>query len=108
MEQYLGMNTEEAGKRNWRNSGKVGDKLKSGTGWITNNGTGETGFQVLPAGCRGYEGYDSLGYCAYFWTATPVGGDNSWRRGFCSDDNGSNREEERRYFGLSVRCLKDK
>lgn len=27
---------------------------------------------------------------------------------FCGDDSVSNREEERRYFGLSVRCLKDK
>jgi uncharacterized protein (TIGR02145 family) len=108
MEKYLGMNTEEAGKRNWRNSGKVGDKLKSVTGWITNRGTGETGFSAIPAGCRGYEEYGSLGFCAYFWTASPVGGDNSWRRSLCGDDSGSNREEERRYFGLSVRCVKDK
>jgi len=106
MEKYLGMKYEPL-SRGWIGSGDVGKKLKSTSGWKMNSGTDETGFHTLPAGCRGYNGFESLGFCGYFWTASPAGGDNGWRRGFCGDDNGSCREEERRYFGVSVRCLKN-
>jgi uncharacterized protein (TIGR02145 family) len=105
LERYLGM--EDADRRGWREAGETGKKLKSTTGWMSNNGSDETGFHALPGGCRGYQGFESLGYCGYFWTASPAGGDNGWRRGFCGDDNGSCREEERRYFGASVRCVKN-
>lgn len=107
LEKYLGMDPKEADKRGWRSTGDAGEKLKAAEGWKTAGGADEPGFGILPGGCRGYEGFGSLGYCAYFWTASPVGGDNAWRRGFCGDDKGSAREEERRYFGLSVRCVKD-
>lgn len=56
------------------------------------------GFHALPGGCRGYGGFESEGYCAYFWTGSPAGGDNGWRRRFCCDNDGSCREEDRRYF----------
>jgi uncharacterized protein (TIGR02145 family) len=107
LEKHLGMDAKKAEDRDWRGSGDVGQKLKSASGWNMNSGTDETGFHALPGGCRGYEGFGSEGFCAYFWTASPAGGDNGWRRGFCGDDNGSFREEERGYFGLSVRCVKD-
>lgn len=107
MEKSLGMSSEEVSGRGWRSSGEVGGKLKSDAGWSTNTGTDSFGFHALPGGCRGYGGFESMTFCGYFWTSSPAGGDNGWRRGFCGDDKGSNREEERRYFGLSVRCVKD-
>jgi len=107
LEVHLGMAPNELGIREWRSSGDVGRKLKSALGWKTGTGTGEKGFNALPGGCRGYQGFGSLGHCAYFWTASPAGGDNGWRRGLCGNDNGSAREEDRRYFGLSVRCVKN-
>jgi uncharacterized protein (TIGR02145 family) len=107
LEKHLGMDPAESKCREWRSSGSVGYKLKSTSGWETGNGTNESGFNALPGGCRGYGGFESLGHCAYFWTASPAGGDNGWRRGLCGDDNGSACEEDRRYFGFSVRCLKD-
>jgi uncharacterized protein (TIGR02145 family) len=106
MEKFLGMTITDY-KRGWISSGETGKKLKSASGWQVNNGTDESGFGILPAGCRGYEGFQSMGFCGYFWTASSSGSDNGWRRGFCSDDNGSCREEDRKYFGISVRCLKD-
>jgi uncharacterized protein (TIGR02145 family) len=106
MEKFLGMTITDY-NRGWISSGETGKKLKSASGWQVNNGTDEAGFSILPAGCRGYEGFQSMGFCGYFWTASPSGSDNGWRRGFCSDDNGSCREEDRKYFGISVRCLKD-
>jgi len=107
LEMYLGMTDSESGKRGWRVSGETGTKMKSLTGWYNDTGRNEVGFNALPGGCRGYGGYESKGYCAYFWTATPAGGDNGWRRGFCCDDVGSCRAEDRRYFGCSIRCIKD-
>jgi len=108
LEIFLGMNERETGIRDWRTSGETGQKLKSSSGWIQGNGTNITGFNVLPAGCRGYAGYESKGYAAYFWTASTMDGDNGWRRGFCSDSPGISRQEDRRYFGASVRCVKNK
>ncbi len=106
MEKHLGMEYEPF-SRSWIGSGAVGKKIRSAEGWKMGSATGESGFNALPAGCRGYSGYESLGFCGYFWTATPSGTDNGWRRGFCGDNDGSCREEDRKYFGISVRCVKN-
>jgi uncharacterized protein (TIGR02145 family) len=106
LEEFLGMVLVNY-SRGWISSGETGKKLKSASGWQTGNGTDEAGFTILPAGCRGYEGFQSMGFCSYFWTSTPSSNDNGWRRGFCGDDSGSCREEDRKYFGCSVRCVKD-
>lgn len=108
LEEYLGMSKEETGGRDWRGSGNIAPKIKSVTGWKEGTSTDESGLTLLPGGCRGYEGYQSETYCGYYWTSTPVGIDNGWRRGFCGDDNGVSRQDERRYFGCSIRCIKDK
>lgn len=107
MESFLGMEVVP-GNRGWIGSGEVGRKLKSTSGWKKNNAPDATGFNALPGGCRGYGGFESLGFCAYFWTASPAGGDNGWRRGICGDENGICREEDRRYFGISVRCVRNR
>jgi uncharacterized protein (TIGR02145 family) len=106
LERYLEMEAE-TDDMGWRGSGAAGEKLKSAAGWKADMGSDEFGFRALPAGCRGYDGFESMGYCAYFWTASPAGGDNGWRRGLCGDDDGIAREQDRRYFGISVRCIKD-
>lgn len=107
LEKFLGMTADETVKRDWRTPGETGNKLKSKTGWFRRNGTNSTGFSALAAGCRGYAGFESKGYAAYFWTASTIDGDNGWRRGICSDNPGISRQEDRRYFGCSVRCIKD-
>ncbi|MCX6226481.1 MAG: hypothetical protein NTV01_17325, partial [Bacteroidia bacterium] len=68
LEKSLGMTADEAVKRDWRTTGEAGKKLKSTSGWINGNGADTFGFAALPAGCRGYAGYESKGYAAYFWT----------------------------------------
>jgi len=107
MEKFLGMAADESLKRDWRISGETGNKLKSATGWVRGNGSNSSGFAALPAGCRGYAGFESKGYATYFWTASTIDGDNGWRRGICSDNPGISRQEDRRYLGCSVRCVKD-
>ncbi len=106
LERFLEMG-EEVDQRGWRGSGEVGKKLKGASGWNIDDGTDEVGFHALPAGCRGYGGFESQGFCAYFWTASPATDDNGWRRGICIEKDGTCRAEDRRYFGISVRCVKD-
>jgi len=108
LEKFLGMNDVESVMRDWRTSGEAGRKLKSSSGWINGNGSDISGFAALPAGCRGYAGFESRDYAVYFWTASTIDGDNGWRRGICSDNPGVSRQEDRRYFGCSVRCVKNK
>lgn len=107
LERFAGISKEEIRERDWRSSGEAGMKLKSKTEWIKGIGSDSYGLGVLPGGCRGYAGFESKGYAAYFWTASTIDGDNGWRRGFCADSQGISRQEDRRYFGCSVRCIKD-
>jgi uncharacterized protein (TIGR02145 family) len=107
MEVFLGMDTQQAGIRKWRQSGDIGKKLKADSGWFSNRGSDDFGFSALPSGCRGYNGFESENYCGYYWTGSSSNGDNGWRRTICFDDDGIDRTEDRRYFGCSVRCVKD-
>jgi len=108
LEMTLGMIPGEAEKRLWRGSGETGKKLMSKEGWYKNYGVNESGFNALPGGIRGLNGFESAGYGAYFWTASPTNGDNSLRRGLLFSEAGINRTEDRRYIGNSVRCIKIK
>ena len=107
LEKFLGMTADETLKRDYRTGGEVGTKLKSTSGWMNGNGSNIFGFSALPGGCRGYGGFEGKGYAGFFWTASTIDGDNGLRRGICSDSPGISRQEDRRYFGCSVRCVKD-
>ena len=107
LEITAGMDPADAPKRGWRESGDAGRKLKARTGWKENSGEDTFGFAVLPGGMRGYNDFESVPYCAYFWTASPSNGDNGWSRSFIFDENSIERTEDRRYVGMSVRCVRD-
>jgi uncharacterized protein (TIGR02145 family) len=107
MEKSLGMNSKQVGIRKWRDSGEVGSKLKAVIGWYRNSGNNVTGFTALPGGCKGYNGFESIGYCGYFWVGTPTNSDNAFRRALIFDGVGIERNEDRRYFGCSVRCVEN-
>lgn len=47
----------------------AGTKLKSTTGWSSDNGTDDYGFTAFPAGRKSRQGFNNLGSEAYFWTA---------------------------------------
>ena len=108
LETTLGMSADEINGRLWRRSGGVGRKLMSKEGWKINAGTNESGFNALPAGMRGYNGFEGALYAGFFWTASTTNGDNGLRRGILFEDTGVNRTEDRRYLGNSVRCVKNK
>ena len=100
LERTLGMSEADINKEwVWRESGHVGDKLKSG---------GSSGFNALLAGDRDSAGhFDSLGLIGYFWSASPYGSSSAWGR-FVSRFNSSvTRLNLIRTSRFSVRLLKD-
>ena len=82
--------------------------LKSTSGWNSSgNGTDAFAFSALPAGYRNdYGDYFYEGDNAYFWSSTE---DNS--KFACNMylyyDDGNAYMYNYKYYGFSVRCLKD-
>ena len=90
----------------------AGQKLKSTTGWTTYSGiTNEDAFafSALPAGLRYYYGgYGNEGDNAYFWSSTED--DSRYAdsmRLYYSIDDAYLTNYYGKYYGISVRCLKD-
>ncbi len=88
------------------NPGKV---LKSQTGWNNNgNGTDAYGFSALPAGYRPYDGYFyGGGINAFFWSATEYGSYNAFYIYLYYYNEYANLLSYDKYYGFSVRCVKD-
>jgi uncharacterized protein (TIGR02145 family) len=86
----------------------VGTKMKSTTGWNSGgNGTNSSGFNAQPGGGILAGGAMYLGYYAYFWSSTESTMDHSLNRGLSYINTNVYRFGFYKYFGLSVRCVKD-
>ena len=86
------------------NAGKV---LKSQTGWYSNgNGTDAFGFSALPAGYRDDDGYfDGDGVSAFFWSE--YDSINAYDMGLYFSNEYAFLDYDVKYYGFSVRCLRD-
>jgi uncharacterized protein (TIGR02145 family) len=89
----------------------LGEALKSQRGWGKNgNGVDSFGFSALPAGysLSDYQFY-STGFYAYFWSSTEfMGATLSYGMELNSGSvNAYLNYRNYRYYGFSVRCLKD-
>ena len=86
----------------------AGKVLKSQSGWKDNgNGTDAFGFSALPAGYRDYDG--SFGYegdLAYIWSSSGYDSDYTLSLDLYYDDESAYLFNYK-YYGFSVRCLKD-
>ena len=110
LEIFLGMNSSDADAGGLRNSGDVGKKLKSISGW-KNDGNGEnsSGFKALPGGYR-YDsgGFYNLGYTTFFWSSSAGGSStNAWNRALNYESSGVTRWTYWRRDGFSVRCIQN-
>jgi uncharacterized protein (TIGR02145 family) len=94
----------------------AGGKMKeTGTFHWDNPNTGatnESGFTALPGGFRGYNngGYMGLGYSGLFLSSTEYNSDGqigSTYMELYADSTVTNQYSFLKYFGYSVRCLKD-
>ncbi|RYC52734.1 hypothetical protein DN53_00520 [Flagellimonas olearia] len=94
---------------------KAGEALKSTNGWKEGgNGTNSSGFNALPAGIRRNNGYDVLGYFAFWWSSTPAGVNGKvwgWDISYGGPDMSIKskvfRYDVKTLGGLSVRCVRD-
>ena len=103
------MGQNEVGKTNYR--GDIAKKIKSSNSWYKqNNGTNESGLNVLPGGFRNYSGKGSFSQFSkesFFWSSTEKGSNNAWRRTFHFLKDGSSRMNFNKNYAYSVRCIKD-
>jgi uncharacterized protein (TIGR02145 family) len=108
LEMALGMSQYDADTLYLRNSGEVGKKLKSSTGWINaGNGSNFSGFTALPGGYRNTHGdFRSIDNYALFWTAS-LTDTLAYYRSLNFNDNGVYRIPTLKSHGLSVRCVRD-
>jgi len=112
LEKYLGMSSSDADNTKiWRNSGDVGLKLKSTSGWHNNgNGTNSSGFNIVPAGRRSNtSGFVELGTYTYFSTSSDrdLAQNQAWIRSLGFDDDGAYRSTYNKEYAHSVRCIQD-
>ena len=107
LEIFLGTAPETADLTGRRGYG-CHELRESGTfHWLYGNGNNESGFTALPGGFRGYNTiFSDLGTNAYFWSST-WDGSSAWCRNLESSWDEINRTKINKYFGLSVRCIKD-
>ncbi len=106
LEMHLGMTQTDADDTGWR--GTIGNQLKSETGWKTNSGTNESGFNALPGGYRNFVcTFYLAGYDGYWWSATQHSGSTAWYRNLVYYDAEVYRLSFNKSRGFSVRCLRD-
>jgi len=108
MEKFLGMDENEAVSNRFRNTGMVGEKLKTTSGWFNeDNGSNSSGFSALPAGYRVRGGeYRSQGSYASYWTGDEEGF-MAISRGLYYFNDGVYKANWYKSAGFSVRCIKN-
>ena len=87
----------------------AGKMLKSTSGWNSSgNGTDAYSFSALPAGLRSYNGYfNGEGDNAFFWSSTEFNSDYACRMYLNYNNDYAYLGSNYKYFGFSVRCVKD-
>ena len=90
-------------------SDDVGEKMKSISGWNEDrNGTNESGFSGLPGGLRDLDGsFKYVGGNGDWWSSTEYSTEDSWGRSLGYVDGVFFRYHDYKFFGFSVRCLRD-
>ena len=95
----------------YTNSNTAGSKLKSLTGWKAHIGiTNEDafGFSAFPAGFRGsYGSFYLEGNYAYFWSSTENDSGSAYSMDLDYYYDNAYLSDDVKYYGFSVRCLKD-
>ncbi len=110
LEKYLRMNSTDLDSDLCRNSGEVGKKLKSVSGWQPHSviGDNSTGFNALPGGLRSSDGdFNYLGSYAYLWSSSEYSFSKTWFRRLYFNNDGVCRTCFDRSNSLSVRCIRD-
>ena len=86
-----------------------GTILKSTSDWnYDGNGTDDYGFSLLPGGYMNFDRvFRETNEYAYLWTSTQEDGDNAKYQIFCHKRSNVLQDNYYKYFGRSLRCVKD-
>jgi len=87
----------------------AGNKMKNKNGWKYNgNGSNESGFSGHPGGYRYSTGaFNFIGSDGYWWSSTQNSTSDAWSRNLKDYIGYVYRFFNFKYYGLSVRCLRD-
>jgi uncharacterized protein (TIGR02145 family) len=111
MEMHLGMTQAQANETGFRGNKEAGKLKETGTvHWISPNigATNESGFTALPGGGRSTGGsFNYLGHGGYYWTATEYSSSTAWQRYLFHTSRKVSRSSSEKYYGYSVRCVRD-
>jgi uncharacterized protein (TIGR02145 family) len=110
LETYLGMSQAQTDASSWRGTDEGGRLKDTTTLWSSPNAgaTNETGFTALPGGYRFRGGgFYGISYGAGFWSATEESSGNAWTRYLGNDFSQVSRNSLDKYYGYSVRCVRD-
>jgi uncharacterized protein (TIGR02145 family) len=100
----------------WRNTtdflggeDAAGTKMKSSSGWTDDgDGTNESGFTGLPAGCRDLNGiFSGKGIIGFWWSSAEYDKTHAWYRCIDISPYYVYRTNYYKQNGLSVRCIRD-
>ena len=108
LEMYLGMSQSEADESELRGTDE-GKKLKSKNGWPQGDiGVDEVGINAVPGGLYNPNGnfYYLNSYTAW-WTSNEYASEVAWYRFLESGGDQVGRAWYRKYYGFSIRCVKD-
>jgi uncharacterized protein (TIGR02145 family) len=102
---YLGGEGVAGGKM------KTTGTIQAGTGlWYSPNtaATNESGFSAVPAGYRNTSGsFYIIGNLGYWWSSTEYSTSSAWGRHLYYYDGNVYSYYDYKYYGFSVRCLRD-
>ncbi|GEM_PF-667108 len=107
LEIFIGMTLSQADGTRYRGTDE-GTKLKATSGWNYGNGTDDSGFSCLPGAHRTDNGiFSRIGITGGWWSSTEISAILAWNRSLNSHTGQIYRADDKKYYGFSVRCIKD-
>lgn len=85
----------------------AGQKLKTTSGWVNGNGTNDYGFSASPGGNRWTFGFMLVGYHGSWWSSSQQGDYYAWYFNMNNNYIGVAKLNTGKYWGMSVRCIKN-
>lgn len=115
LESYLGMDSQELNKVNWRGNEEGAKLKKEGSKyWVVTNhiwGNNESGFSAIGSGCRMFnhswsEPY-GLRFMGFWWSSSEHSDTTAWYRHLDHKTSEIFRYYGSVNYGFNVRCVKD-
>ena len=107
LEGQLGMSTADQALTGWRGTDE-GDKLKTVDKCNGSSNCSTSGFSALLAGYRHVTGgFSNSGSLVFVWSSSQYSSAYAWSRNLYSGYSTIDRSASNKYYGFSVRCIKD-